>query len=153
MADPIKFSESSTIGLHAMLHLAVHGHEGPIQMKTVAEAYRLSEAHLAKVLQRLGKAGLIRAARGPNGGYTLCRAASEVTLLEVYEAIEGEVGIRTCLLSEAVCTSGCCELGALVGSVQQELRRHLGATTLADWGRQVLQAGTGAVAAVGSLGT
>lgn len=138
MADLIKFSESSTIGLHAMLHLAAHAQEGPVQMRVVAEAFRVSEAHLSKVMQRLVKAGLIRASRGPSGGYMLCLLPGEVTLLQVYEAIEGELAIRHCLFGQAVCLSGCCGLGSLVGQLTGELRTYLARTTLADWMQQVV---------------
>lgn len=143
MSDLIKFSESSTIGLHAMLHLAAHAQEGPVQMRVVAEAYRVSEAHLAKVMQRLGKAGLIRAARGPNGGYMLSQLPEEVTLLQVYEAIEGDVATRQCLFGKAVCLSGCCGLGSLVGQLAGELHAYLARTTLADWTQQALTEGSG----------
>lgn len=57
-------------------------------MAEVAARYRASPHHLAKVLRRLKRAGLLRAARGAGGGYRFAGNAKRVTLLEVIELFE-----------------------------------------------------------------
>jgi Rrf2 family nitric oxide-sensitive transcriptional repressor len=57
-------------------------------VQRVSKATRISLPYLAKVFQDLGKAGLIEAKRGRNGGIKLAKPASRITLLDVVEALE-----------------------------------------------------------------
>jgi Rrf2 family protein len=69
----------------------------------LAEAGEIPEHFVAKILQSLGRAGLIDSQRGMNGGFTLARPPEQVTLLEVVEAIEGPTRLNVCLLGGASC--------------------------------------------------
>ena len=71
---------------------------GRVSAAELAATLKVSEAHLAKVMQRLGKAALVRSARGPKGGFQLPAGRSSVTLLDVYEAIDGPFRPDECLL-------------------------------------------------------
>ncbi|MBM3268800.1 MAG: Rrf2 family transcriptional regulator [Candidatus Sericytochromatia bacterium] len=130
MSQLIRFSEQATIAIHAMTHLASTGPEQLATLKVMAAAYKVSEAHLAKVMLRLGKAGLVRAVRGPQGGYALSGTPEETTLLQVYEAIEGEVVPSACLFRRPVCAAGACDLGNLVCSLETRLRDYMARTSL-----------------------
>jgi Rrf2 family protein len=128
MSGVVKFSEAASLALHTMGLLAA----GPEPARTtheMAERLDVSENHLAKVLQRLGKAGLVASARGPSGGFHLLRPPGEVTLLEVYEAIEGPLGVSACLFAAARC-NGECILGGLLADVGEQIRSRLAATRL-----------------------
>ncbi len=131
MAKLVKFSESASLGIHAMIVLASR-HGQLVPLKEIASALSASEAHLSKVLQRLHKSELLKATRGPLGGYALTREPKEISLLEVYQAIEGPLHPRSCLFSMPVCTGMACELGAFVGDLEERLRDKLANTTLAD---------------------
>ena len=84
----LRISEAASIALHTMAYLA-RNKDRMVSTHEIAGAMGLSENHLAKVRQRLVKAGLVEAQRGPSGGFMLSRPAEDITLLEVYEAIEG----------------------------------------------------------------
>ncbi len=81
MATTLRISEAATLALHATALIG----SSPTRLSAheMAERLNVSEAHLAKVLQRLAHAGLVRSVRGPHGGFMLARAGSEITLLEV----------------------------------------------------------------------
>ena len=64
---------------------------------------KIPEKFLAKILQRLSKAGLLRSIRGSNGGFSLRKPAGKITMLEVIEALEGPVAINRCLLRKGEC--------------------------------------------------
>ena len=102
MANVLRISEAATLALHTLALLAAR--PGVI-LSTHKIAARLdaSEAHLAKVLQRLARMGLVRSIRGARGGFVLGREPADVTLLEAYEAIDGPLRPSTCLMGHRVC--------------------------------------------------
>lgn len=135
MANVLKISDATTLGLHAMVCLAdQHLHVKPKAKSTreIASTLNASEAHLAKVLQRLAHAGLLCSARGPKGGFTLAREADEITLLEVYESLVGPFEPSKCLFPEPVCRRSTCIMGGLVEKIGKELQAYLERTTLAS---------------------
>ena len=133
MTHPIKISEAASIALHTMVYLAGHK-DRTVGRKEIASVIRGSEAHLAKVLQRLVKAGLVTSRTGPGGGFVLKRASEFISLLDVYEAIEGPIKETQCLLGQPVC-NGRCILGGLLGSINREVRDYFSKTRLSDFER------------------
>jgi Rrf2 family protein len=98
----------------------------------LAECLGVSGHHLAKVMQRLSRAGLVDAAVGPKGGFTLGKPAEAVRLLEVYEVVDGPLDIEGCLLREPACHGDQCVLGDVIHSLNRQLRDCLATTTLAE---------------------
>lgn len=129
----VHISEAANLALHALMLLAVEPSR-PLRVPQVCEAIPASASHLAKVLRRLARAGLVSSNRGPRGGFTLARAAGDVTLLEVYRAIEGQRPRHVCLLGRKKCAPGCI-LGELVSATNQEIEGRLGRTRLTDVAR------------------
>ena len=131
MAGLLKMSEAVSLGLHAAALLADHD-DGPCTTRRLAGRLEASEAHLAKVMQRLAKAGLVASTRGPRGGFVLAAPADEITLLEVYEAIEGPVEPTGCLFGAPVCGGKACIFGGVLSEVETRLRNFLAGTRLSD---------------------
>ena len=131
MPCALKISEASSLAMHALGYLAKRG-DGPVTSREIATRFEISEAHLSKVLQRLVKVELLRSVRGPRGGFSLTRAPESVTLLEVFEAIEGRLEPSQCLLSSAICDGDDCILGKIVVEANTMLRTRLEETTLVD---------------------
>jgi len=127
----VGISEMASLGLHTMALLARHRdrHISNVELATTLHA---SGNTLAKVLPRLARAGLIESVRGPRGGFTLARAAECISLLDIYEAIEGPIGTGGCLLGSPVCSGPGCPLGGLVQSVHQQIRNTFASTSLAQ---------------------
>ncbi|NMB74475.1 MAG: Rrf2 family transcriptional regulator [Myxococcales bacterium] len=126
----LAFSDAASLALHTAGLLAAE----PKRLRSVpemAEMLGASQAHLAKVLQSLARAGLVRSVRGPGGGFQLARSPREMTLLEVYEAVSGTLRPSTCLLRRPVCTAGGCVLGDLLRRVQTDVREYLSGTKVA----------------------
>lgn len=131
MATLLRTSESSALALHAALVLARA--ERRLTAATIARRLGASPAHLVKVLARLERAGLVRALRGPAGGYELARPAGDVTLLEVYEAAEGPLAATAhCLFRVPACNGRGCPLGAFFRGVSRAVAGRLARTRLAD---------------------
>jgi len=132
MSNIFKVSQAASLAIHAMMLMA-SSHHKPLSTKEIALTMDASEAHLAKVLQRLGHVGLVKSERGPKGGFTLGKPADAITLLDIYEAIEGPFAVRTCLLGRPICDGGQkCFLGGLMQSIGEQVRRHLTGTRLSE---------------------
>ena len=131
MPCALKISEAASLAMHALGYLAKR-EDGPITSREIARRFEISEAHLAKVLQRMVKVGLLRSLRGPHGGFILTRPPESVTLLEIFEAIEGPFEPNQCLLSSAICDGDNCILGRIVLEANTMLRTRLEETTLVD---------------------
>jgi Rrf2 family protein len=128
MAGVVRVSEAATLGLHALAFLAQNP-DRRCSSREIAGVLGLSEAHLAKIMQRLERAGLVRGRRGPAGGFTLARPAAEVSRRSIYEVIEGPLQSERCLLGQALGKSQC-PLGKLLKSLEQELVTQLDQMTL-----------------------
>jgi Rrf2 family protein len=130
--DVFRVSEAASLGLHAMVYLA--GHPGEkTTTALIAAKLRVSAHHLAKVMQRLVRAGLIASQRGAGGGFRLADQPRGITLLAIYEAVEGPLRPRACLLgAKPICPPGKCIFGSLNTAVHKQVKDHLRKTTLAS---------------------
>lgn len=99
----LKLTKKADYGLMAMRHLAEHGHGAACSAKDVAESYGIPQEALAKILQRLAKAGLLISQHGTNGGYTLARSAETISAFDVIRAIDGPLFITSCITVRGEC--------------------------------------------------
>jgi Rrf2 family protein len=77
--------------LRVLVHLAPRDASAPATADTFARAHGISGAFLLKALLPLARAGVLQSRRGPNGGYRLARPATQITLLEIVEAVDGPI--------------------------------------------------------------
>lgn len=131
MTHALRISQAVVLAWHLLILLAAEPGR-LVQTRTVAEVLQASADHLAKVMQRLAKQGLVTTTRGPKGGVVLARPPEEISLLQVYEAIDGPFRPGNCLLERRVCDGASCILGSLVRSINRQLRDYLARTTVAD---------------------
>ena len=129
----IAISEAATLAIHALAYIATQQDPKPISTGKVADFFGFSEAHLSKVFQRLNKSGFLKSVRGPRGGFVLAKDPESITLLNIYEAIDGPISRHgTCLLHKADCPFGDCIFGHLLESIPAQIESHLSNTTLGD---------------------
>ncbi|MCX6354461.1 MAG: Rrf2 family transcriptional regulator [Candidatus Aureabacteria bacterium] len=131
MAKLIKISEASALALHAMALMAGRP-DLPLSTREAASRLKVSEAHLSKVLQRLARNGLVKSLRGPRGGFILRRSCATITLLNIYEAIEGKCEPSGCLLGVPSCGALHCIFGSVIEKLDGDMRGYLSRTRLSD---------------------
>ena len=131
MSGSLRISEAASLALHTMVYLAGES-SAYYPAGKLAEVICVSEAHLAKVLQRLTKAGLLLSVRGPKGGFRLARKTEEITLLEFFEAIDGPYEPSECLMHDRTCGQMGCLFGDLLGNINRQVRSYLGGRSLED---------------------
>ncbi len=131
MAKIVNITEAVSIALHAMILTTKS--EGQINVNKIAELTNSSKFHIAKIMQKLVKDGFLASQRGPSGGFTLTKAPEDITLLEIYEAIEGKITISRCPLNKDTCPFGRCIFEDLTIKMTKEFRGYLQNKTLADY--------------------
>jgi len=99
----LKFSKKTDYGLIALKHLALHYGEKSSSAADIADEYGISAPLMAKVLQKLARAGLVVARHGASGGYTLARDPRRITALDAIHAIEGPLFITSCVTHKGQC--------------------------------------------------
>jgi Rrf2 family protein len=130
MARIVAYSEAASIGMHGMVLIAKAGEVMNVQK--IAEVTSSSKHHVAKVMQRLVKDGFLLSSRGPQGGFILNSDPKKLTLLQIYESIEGEVKVVNCPHEKQICPFDKCILGTVVPQMTSLFRNQLSATTLFD---------------------
>ena len=99
----LKLTKKADYALMAMKDLAEHAQDGSRSANDVAASYGIPPQVLAKILQRLAKAGLLHSQHGIKGGYTLARAAHTISAFEVIQAIDGPLFITSCVTVRGEC--------------------------------------------------
>jgi Rrf2 family protein len=85
----MRLSQQAQYAICGMFDLAYNGEASPVQVRVIGERQRIPPRYLEQIFQRLRRADLVRGKRGPGGGYVLARAACEITLRDIVEAVEG----------------------------------------------------------------
>lgn len=99
----------------------------------LADEFGLSRNHLAKIMQRLSRAGLVETRRGGGGGAALARPASEIRLGAVVRLLEDGLPLVECFGSGSACTlDGRCRLKSRLQSAEAAFLADLDRATLAD---------------------
>ncbi|MGI6253347.1 MAG: RrF2 family transcriptional regulator [Aminivibrio sp.] len=129
MSGIMAVSEAVSLAMHGMGLLASGGR---MSAKKIAETVHVSEGHLAKVLQKLTKEGLVTSARGPGGGFKLARPASDISLYDIYRVIEGVPDKDLCLIRHETCPFTECIFGSLLGDLTLQFLDYLKNTALSE---------------------
>jgi Rrf2 family protein len=133
----LKLTKKADYALMAMKHLAEHAAEGPSSAKDLADTYGIPPEALAKILQRLSKAGLLRSQHGTNGGYTLSRPAHTISALEVIRVIDGPLFITSCSTVRGECEqSDRCNIREPLRKVNESIAAVLKRLTISNMGEE-----------------
>jgi Rrf2 family protein len=103
-------------------------------VKQVATGESLPEPLLRKILQRLGKSGIVTSVKGCSGGVRLARAPRQITLRDVLESIQGQVTLNRCVRPGGCCENMAdCRLHTSIKRAQHKIDDILNETTLQDF--------------------
>ncbi len=126
-------------GIRALVHLAridAASPGAPSESEAsagIAKAEGIPSRYLEGILAQLKAAGLVLSERGKHGGYRLAKPASEMRMIEIVEALEGEVKPVGCLDDSGVCAQGdCCLPRIFWVGLKEAIDGYLGSRTLRD---------------------
>ena len=87
----LNISSKSRYGITALLVLAEFYNSGLLQIKDIAARCDIPHLYLEQIFNRLNKAGIIKSTRGKKGGYELAESPGQVTILQIINALEGDI--------------------------------------------------------------
>lgn len=137
-------SNKSEYALHCLLYLVHPPNDTAPSARDLAEFQGVSAPYLAKLFTKLQKAGLVTAAQGVRGGFQLARAAADIRVLDVIDAVEGKNPLFDCKQIRGNCilittpaqaktaNHGVCTIHALMLKAETAMRQTLADQTLAD---------------------
>lgn len=96
----------------------------------IAAASKIPTPYLSKILQELRRAGLVSSQRGLGGGFVLARPASQITTLEVVNALDPLERIRTCPLKIAAHGANLCPLHRQLDDAIASVEKAFAASTI-----------------------
>ena len=132
----MKLTRGGEYGIRGVLYLAQQDDGRVSMLSAIAKAQDVPPRFLAKIFQALAKAGVVRSHRGAKGGFSLARPASEVTVRDVIEAVEGPIYLNVCLAGPGECTrDNTCPMHAVWGEAQEKMMEVLGRANFADLAR------------------
>jgi Rrf2 family protein len=130
----LRLSKRTDYGLMAMRRLSLLPRGTCRSARAIALEHRIPPALMAKLLQRLARSGLVASLHGTKGGYRIARPASQITLREVIEAIEGPVAMLECLdpCKGECAQDGSCTVKTPLHRVQERILDTLARTHVSD---------------------
>jgi Rrf2 family iron-sulfur cluster assembly transcriptional regulator len=129
----MKVKKSSAYALHALMYMVRHSTQLPATTAIIAKAEGIPSEYLSKIFQQLVKANFIRAVTGKKRGYVFAKPPEEITLLELFETIEGAPLFDDCFLKHSECSGtqeNCCIFSIWHNTIRQ-INNLLKETTVA----------------------
>lgn len=99
----MQLTREGDYGIRSVLYLARQPYKKISFVTEISEQYKIPRSFLAKILQKLVKAKIVRSYRGVKGGFSLARQAKDINVLDVLEAIEGKLAMNLCLSDKKKC--------------------------------------------------
>jgi Rrf2 family protein len=133
----VKLSSKGRYAVRALFDIAFYNDGAPTQVRDIAERQNIPQRFLEQIFQDLKRAGIVGSKRGPQGGYLLARAATEIPLGEVIRVIEGPVALgegtsRAGRRADPQATDGQRATDSVFDELSEKISEALDGITVAD---------------------
>jgi len=99
----VVITRATEYAIRTVIYLAQQPKEEIILKKDICRTQEVSPAFLTKILQPLIKAGIVSSQRGVGGGFLLAKSPDDITLLDIFQAEEGQLKLNHCLVETGYC--------------------------------------------------
>ena len=131
MRSLLRISDAASLAIHAAALLA--SAKKPVRVAQLARALKASEAHLSKVMQRLARAKMVTSVRGRHGGFVLNHKPEEVSVLDIWQVIDGTLEKPGCLLDHTHCPAAAtCPMHGLEAVLHRKVHDTFANAKLSD---------------------
>ncbi len=119
----VNISNASFIALHSLAYVA--SCKKVIIIQKISETIKIAESHVAKLIQTHLKFGYLKSTRGPKGRLVLIKSPINISLLEIFELIEGSLQIDNCPTQCKMCSFKTCIFGGLPQKMSLEFQKYM----------------------------
>ncbi len=123
MSRIFNISEAAAIAIHSMAVIARS--KRLLNSQQVSGITGFSRNHTAKVLQQLAKNNYLQSTRGPGGGFRLGKRADDISLMDIYRLIEGDLDESECRMDCSNCPFHSCIFGGLDRKFNDEFKKYM----------------------------
>ena len=128
----MRLTRAGEYAVRCILYLAANGTGVVSNRKKIAETMDIPGQFLSKIAQQLARAGIIEIVQGAKGGLRLLVAPEKLSLLDVVEAVIGEIFLNDCLMQPETChQSSACTVNRVWENARKQLRETLREATFA----------------------
>ena len=133
----MRLTTKGRFAVTAMIDLALREHSGPVALAAISARQQISLSYLEQLFGKLRRHELVESTRGPGGGYTLGRKASEITVADIIVSVDEPIDATQCGGKEN-CQSdgGRCMTHELWAGLNEHIFGYLRSVTLAELVRQ-----------------
>jgi Rrf2 family protein len=129
----LRLSKKADYALMAVRHLALPDGPSSTSAREIAEQYDIPLELMAKVLQRLVRAGLLVSTQGTRGGYTLSRLPAAISVADVIQAIDGPFMVTACSADDHDCDQySKCSIRDPLWQIRERIAATLDTVTIAE---------------------
>lgn len=129
----MRLTRAGEYAVRCVLYLSARSQEDVIPRREIAQAMEIPGVFLGKIAQQLARAGIVEIIQGARGGFRLLRSPEKVTLLDVVEAVVGEIFLNDCLLTTRSCSRvERCTVHQVWTKARRQLRETLREATFAQ---------------------
>jgi len=129
----LELTGKTDLAIRALNELSSRGESNITRGEDLAAALHTTKNYLPQVMSPLIRAAWVSSAPGPNGGYTIATRSSDITLLEVIEAVEGPAEDGQCVLTGSPCPDqGPCAMHTPWTRARESLLNELAGTPVAE---------------------
>lgn len=126
----MRITRAGEYAVRCVLYMSGRDIDQIFSRKEISREMDIPDQFLGKIAQQLSRAGILEIIQGPKGGYRLRMRPDEISLLDVVEAVTGEIFLNDCLMNPGSCSrSSSCSVNAVWEKARVQLRSTLGEAT------------------------
>jgi len=126
----MRLTRAGEYAVRCILYMSGRQQKQIISRKEISKGMDIPEQFLGKIAQQLARSGFLEIIQGAKGGYRLLKKPEKITLLDVVEAVSGEIFLNDCIMNPDSCArSSSCAVNAVWEKARERLRATLRGAT------------------------
>lgn len=128
----MRITQECDYAIRIMVALAGLENGKILDASAISSEQNIPSRFAVKILRKLVLSKLVSSKKGANGGYMLGRSASQITLLNIVETIDGPIAVNRCVGSDSSCNTAACSVHKIMLDINSHITEKLQSITLKD---------------------